>query len=45
MKLAALLIIALPFTKCTTGVDCSTNSALCDRDSECCGTGKPFTVA
>ena len=28
-----------------TGVDCSSSVSVCDRDSECCGTGTPFTTA
>ena len=47
MKLTSIALIAssLTLTQCATGVDCSTSAAVCDRDSECCGTGKAFTVA
>ena len=32
----ALMLVA----QAETGTDCSTDSTVCDRNSECCGTGK-----
>ena len=46
MKLNTFVAVAslLSLAQCDTAVDCTDNAAICDRDSECCGTGVPYTV-
>ena len=44
MKLSTILALASVASAANTGVDCSKNANVCDRNSECCGTAIPFTV-
>ena len=42
----AMVSVSQQQTVDNTGVDCSDSTKMvCDRDSECCGTGVPVTVA
>ena len=42
-SLLLFMLLAVALATTSVGTDCSSTSSVCDRDSECCGTGTPDT--